>query len=311
MRIGIGLPATVPGVERKQLIDWARAAEQRGFTSLAVVDRLVYPNWDSLLALTAAAVVTERVDLVTSILISPYRNTAVLAKEIATVDQLSGGRLHLGLGLGARDDDYEASRMSVDRRGGRLEEQVDDMRRIWGGEKLGHAGGIGPQPVRPDGPPLLFGGGVPASFERAARLGDGWIMSGGTPDQFREGIAALQEAWERHKRQNRPRALALAYFALGADARERADSYIGDYYAWLGDETAAAIAGSVAVDDDMVRQYKAAFEQAGCDELLMFPCSSEPEQVDLLAVAAGLQEAAVPTADVREAVRPSPRGERP
>lgn len=288
MRTGIGLPATVPGVERGQLLDWARAAEERGFAVLGALDRLIYPNWDPLVALAAAAAVTERIELATAIAISPYRRTAVFAKQAASLDQLSGGRLLLGLGLGSREDDYEAAGVPENRSGDHFERQIEEMRRIWGGEKLGFAGGIGPQPVGPDGVTVIVGGGVRASFERAARVGQGWIMGGGAPERFREAAQAVREAWGREGRDGEPRLMALAYFALGDDARERADSYIHDYYAIAGEELAGQIASSVAVSDEMVQQYLAAFEEAGCHDLILFPCSADPRQVELLAAAAGV-----------------------
>lgn len=286
MNIGIGLPATIPGVERAELLEWARRAESAGFSSLGALDRIVYPNWEPFVALAAAAAVTERIGLATAIAIAPYRNTALLAKEAASVDQLSGGRLVLGLAIGARDDDYEASGLTTAGRGARLESQIEEIRRIWNGEKLGYAGAVGPTPVRPDGPPIVVGGGIPAAFDRAARLGDGWIMGGGAPDQFSSAAAAVDEAWRRHGRDGEPRKMALAYFSLGPDARSQADAYIRDYYGWLG-EVADQIAASVATDAETVGQYVAAFSDAGCDELILFPCSTDPNQVDLLAEAAG------------------------
>src|SRR5215210_2774505 len=106
MDIGIGLPNAVRGVDRRGILDWARAAEDAGFSSLGTIDRLVYPSYDPLIALAAAASVTERIRLVTDILIAPLRNTAVLAKQAANVQHLSGGRLVLGLAPGGREDDY-------------------------------------------------------------------------------------------------------------------------------------------------------------------------------------------------------------
>lgn len=288
MRIGIGLPSTVPGVERAQLLDWARGAEQRGFAALGTIDRLVYPCWDPLVALAAAAAVTERIELLTSILIAPYRNTAVLAKQAASLDQLSGGRLVLGVALGGREDDYEASGMEGKRTGARLEQQLDEMKRIWGGEKRGFAGAIGPSPVRAEGPSLIVGGSVPAAFERAARFADGWIMGGGAPDQFAQAAAAVRDAWQRVGGGGEPRLMALAYFGLGDGARGRADDYIHDYYGIAGDELAGQIASSVAVSPEMVERYVGAFDEAGCDDLVLFPASSDPGQVGLLADACGL-----------------------
>src|SRR5688572_32758738 len=110
MDIGIGLPNAVRGVDRRGIVEWARRAEQAGFSSLGVIDRIVYPNYEPLIALAAAAAVTERVRLLTHILILPYRvNGALVAKQAATIDALSGGRLSLGVAIGARDDDYEVS----------------------------------------------------------------------------------------------------------------------------------------------------------------------------------------------------------
>ena len=118
MDIGIGLPNAVRGVDRRGVVDWAQRAEQAGFSSVGTIDRIVYPSYESLISLAAAAAVTERIRLVTDILIAPVRtNTALLAKQAATIDSLSGGRLTLGLAVGGREDDYEASGADFSARG--------------------------------------------------------------------------------------------------------------------------------------------------------------------------------------------------
>lgn len=286
MDVAIGLPNTVPGVEGKQLTEYARRAEDAGFSSLGTLDRLIYPGLEPLAALAAAAGVTERIALRTTVLLAPYRlNGPLLAKEAASVHVLSGGRLTLGLGLGWREDDYEASGLAFSERGRKLDEMLEEIERVWSGHDYGFAGGIGPD-VSADPPKLLLGGSVDASFKRAARHGIGWILGGGTPDQLADGKATVEREWEEAGREGEPYIAALAYFSLGDRGDDEARGYLGHYYAARGEDVAKAIIDSAAKDADTVRGYKQAFADAGCDELFLFPCSSDPGQVDLLAEAA-------------------------
>jgi len=283
--IGIGLPNTVPGTEGRTLLDWAKSAEEAGFSTLGTIGRLVYPNYEELIALSAAAAVTSRIRLTTSVLLAPlYVNTALFAKQAASLDRLSGGRLVLGLGLGGRDDDFTASALPTTGKGRRFDQQLTEMKRIWAGESYGYAGAIGPEPVRPGGPELILGGAAEASFRRVALLGDGWIMGGGTPDMFAEASAGIDKAWAEAGRPGKARKLSLAYFALGPDARNQADNYLLHYYGWLGD-VARQIAAGAAVSTEMVKGYADAFASAGCDELIFVPTTAAPDQVGLLASA--------------------------
>jgi len=277
LEIGIGLPSAVPGVDGKSLTEFARRADDRGFSTLGTVDRIVYSNYEPLAVLGAAAAVTQRIKLATTILISTYRpNAALLAKEAATLDHLSGGRFVLG----ARKDDYTGSGLSTKGRGKALDGQLEEIRKVWGGEERGFAGAIGPQPI--SGPKLLVGGGVDASFERVAKFGDGWIMGGGTSEAFAEASAKVDAAWERAGRDGKPRKAALAYFSLGPDADANTRASVADYYAWLG-EYGNQIAASVANSAEMAQGYAKAYADVGCDELIFFPASKDPDQVDLLA----------------------------
>lgn len=278
MDVGIGLPSTIPGAEPEQVLEAARRAEGAGFYSLGVLDRLAYANYEPMVTLGAVAAETERIHLTTAVINGPWRgNAALLAKQAATLDKLSGGRLTLGVGLGGRDDDYEVSGVSTSGRGKQMDALVDELRTQWNG------GPVGPDAAQDGGPPLLIGGGVEATFERAARVGAGWIMGGGTPDQLAEGAEATRKAFKEAGRSEEPRIAALCYFGLGPNAEELAKEDLMHYYAWLGDEIAGMIAGSAATDEGTVAGYRDAFEQAGCDELIYFPTSADPGQVDLLA----------------------------
>src|SRR6266699_6339441 len=172
MQIGIGLPGTIPGVQGELILDWARRAESGPFSSLATLDRLVYPNYEALISLAAVAGVTQRVRVMTSVLIAPLRSPAMLAKQAASLDALSGGRLTLGLGVGGREDDFIAAGVPFHRRGKIFEEQLTTMKRIWLGQPFSDdVGPIGPAPAQPGGPELLIGGYSPVAIQRVGRWG--------------------------------------------------------------------------------------------------------------------------------------------
>jgi alkanesulfonate monooxygenase SsuD/methylene tetrahydromethanopterin reductase-like flavin-dependent oxidoreductase (luciferase family) len=281
MDVSISLPNTIPGATGDQLTEWARRAESRGFASLGTIDRLRYPNYEPLTALAAAAAVTERIGLVTNVLLGPLRaNATVLAKQALSVHALSGERLTLGIGLGGREDDFEFAGIPLGHRGDELDAMLERMKEVWAGDEMG--------PPTETAPTLIVGGAVEASFARAARFGDGWIAGGSSPEQFAAMAAKAKSAWTAAGRDGEPRLMALAYFSLGDAAEANANAYLTDYYGWLGEETAGYIAGSAAKDAETVKGYLAGFEGAGCDELILCPCASDPAQVDLLADAAGL-----------------------
>jgi alkanesulfonate monooxygenase SsuD/methylene tetrahydromethanopterin reductase-like flavin-dependent oxidoreductase (luciferase family) len=280
MDVGIGLPNAVPGTSGTQLVEWARRADGRGFSSLGTIDRIVYDNYEVLTALAAAAAVTERIGLCTSVLLGPLRENPVeLAKQALSVHALSGGRLTLGIGLGGRDDDYAISGIETKGRGKRLDEMRERMQEIWDGDEVGpsHAGA----------PRVVIGGAADATFARVARFGEGWIAGGSSPEEYGEMAGKVKAAWSDVDREGEPRLMGLAYFALGDAAERDADAYLTDYYAWLGEETAGYIAGSAAKDAETVQQYVSAFADAGCGELIFCPSSNDPDQVDLLADALG------------------------
>jgi alkanesulfonate monooxygenase SsuD/methylene tetrahydromethanopterin reductase-like flavin-dependent oxidoreductase (luciferase family) len=288
MDIGIGLPSTIPGIPGRLIPEWATAAEQAGFASLGTLDRVVYANLETVPVLAAAAAVTERIGLTTAILIGPYRgNGALLAKQLATVDAIAGGRLQVGIAVGGRPDDYEATGSPFTERGRAFDAQLAEMQAVWAQEPRGHAGAIGPAPVQAGGPPLLMGGTAPAAFRRMTEFGTGWIMGGGGPRAFAGGADTARQAWREAGRAGAPRLAALAYASLGEDAEEHAGAYLSDYYSFIGD-FAQQIAAGALTSPQKVADTVAAFTDAGCDELILFPCSPDTAQVALIAQAAGL-----------------------
>ncbi len=281
MDVGIALPNAVPGATGSQLAEWARRAEACGFSTLGTIDRVVYDNYEPLTALAAAAAVTERIGLSTTVLLAPLRtNTVLLAKQALSVNALSGGRLTLGVGLGAREDDYETSGVELRGRGKRLDAMLEEMKQVWDGDRVG--------PSIAGAPRLIVGGHADAAYARAARFGDGWIAAGSGADQARDGAEKARAAWSEAGREGAPHIMALAYFSLGDRAELDVRDNLMDYYAWLGEDVAKMIGDSAAQDPETVARYIAAYEELGCDELVFCPSSSDAAQVDLLADAAGL-----------------------
>ena len=159
MKVALALPAGMPAIPGPLVVEWARKIEAGPFSSIAGIDRLAYPNWEPLVALAAAAAVTQNVRLMTTLVIAPLRDTALLAKQAATLDVLSGGRLSLGLGVGRREDDFIAAGREMPGRGRWFEQQLEIMRRVWSGQGPAEGvGPVGPEPVQSGGPEILIGG---------------------------------------------------------------------------------------------------------------------------------------------------------
>ncbi|HUY45934.1 MAG TPA: LLM class flavin-dependent oxidoreductase [Streptosporangiaceae bacterium] len=282
MQIGLALPTMVPATAGRDVMGWAIEGERAGFSSLATLDRLVYGNYESLTTLAAAAAVTERVTLMTAILIAPVRaSTALLAKQAATVDRLSGGRLVLGMAVGARPDDFRAGGAEYNGRGTRFDAQLAEMRRIWAGERRGFAGAIGPSPTRAAGPELILGGNSDKAIARAASSADGWISGSAGPAVFAAGAGMMRAAWREAGRPGKPRLLSLAYFALGGEAQRLAREHLLDYYGFAP-PYAQSVLSQAAIGEDGVTRAIAAFQDAGCDELVFVPCSADIGQMKLL-----------------------------
>jgi alkanesulfonate monooxygenase SsuD/methylene tetrahydromethanopterin reductase-like flavin-dependent oxidoreductase (luciferase family) len=273
MNVGVGLPSTTPETDGAEVLEWARRADALPFSSVAVLDRVAYSSLEPFTTLAAAAAATTRVRLATMIAIAPLRATALLAKQAASVHALSGGRLTLGLGIGARVEDYEVAGVDPRGRGRAFAEQLAYV-----------CGGVDEDRVGPsrDGIELLVGGGSGPAFARMARYADGYAHGGGPPRAFAGAAARAQAAWTDLGRPGRPRLWGQGYFALG-DA-DRGNAYLRDYYAFTGpfaERIVAANLTSARAVKDFVRGY----EEAGCDELVLFPTVGDIEELDRLAEA--------------------------
>ncbi|MBT2229726.1 LLM class flavin-dependent oxidoreductase [Nonomuraea sp. NEAU-A123] len=279
MNVGLGLPINDPA----KLLTWARRADAGPFSSLGLLDRLVYDNPEPLVTLAVLAGATSRVRVQTEVLIAPLHNTAVLAKQAATLDRLSGGRFTLGIGTAGREDDYLAAGADVHRRGRRLDEQLALLRRAWSGEPYGDgAGPIGPAPARPGGPEVLFGGFVPAVFDRVARWGDGFLGAGLGPEWMDTAFRDVEQRWALAGREGRPRLVAQVNVALGPEAvLAEARKEMGGYYAFTG--RAEHMLNGLLTTPTRIRDAVTAFTGIGADEVMLYCWASDPDQIHRLA----------------------------
>lgn len=261
------MPNAVPGTTAETLVEWAARADAGPFSSVGVVDRVRYEGFDALTALATAAAVTKRVKLTTMVLIAPLRTGAVLAQEAATLNAISGGRLVLGLGLGARRDDYEQAGAPFRGRAARFGEQLATLRAWWDDDA--------------SAPGLLVGGGSDAAFSRVARFGDGYVHGGGPPRAFARAAEKARAAWLDAGRPGEPRLWGQGYFALG-DAAERGRAYMLDYYAFTGSFAERIAEGMLSTPQAVVSLVKG-YADAGCDEVVLFPAVPDLEQLGLLA----------------------------
>jgi alkanesulfonate monooxygenase SsuD/methylene tetrahydromethanopterin reductase-like flavin-dependent oxidoreductase (luciferase family) len=268
MRVGIGLPNAIPRTDGSVLLDWARRADGGPFTSLGVLDRVAYDSHEPLATLAAAAAVTERAVLVTMVVIAPLRNTAILAKQASLVDEVSGGRLVLGLSVGAREEDYRAAGVDPRERGRKLDEQLEDLRDAW--EK--RAEGRGPR--------VLVGGTSDRGYARMARYADGYVHGGGPPRAFIRAAEQARAVWADLGRPGEPELWGQSYFVLGED--ERGLEYMRDYYAFTGPFAEKIAEGLLRTPQQIAGQVRG-YAEAGCDELVLLPAVADLEQVDRLA----------------------------
>ncbi len=285
MRVGMTLPTMAPeAMDRATLLDWCRAVDQGPFSSLAVGERLAFPNLEIRVALAAAAAVTERVQLVATILVLPLHRAAWLAKQLASIDQIAGGRLVVGVGVGGREEDYRVAGASFERRHARMDEQVATLHATWAQSLLpGASAAIGPPPMRAAGPPIWAAASGARPLARAARWAEGIAGFSLGPDaaETADLFGRADQAWAEAGRPDRPWHATSFWYALGGDAAPRLDAYARRYLGVFGEAPAQAMAarcraaGSEALGDALL-----SLREAGADEVILVPTSTSLADLD-------------------------------
>ena len=287
MKIGMTLPSMVPDTEysRDTTLNWCRLIDQGPFESISVGERTTYPNQEITVLLSAAAAVTERVKLYSTIFILPTHATAVLAKQAATIDVLSNGRLTVGVGTGGREHDYMAAEKPFKGRFGRMEEQVHELKALWAGKRpFDGADRVGPSPVQPGGPRLFAGVGGPKSLARAAKWADGLFgqnVGDGNYANFSSYVDNAKALWQEAKREKAPYVTTSFWYALGPNAKAQLETYAKSYMDILGESAVKYILAQQSIDSEAALiEALDTFESAGCDELILVPTSADTAELE-------------------------------
>ena len=286
MRIGLSLPTMLPGLDGATVLEWCRRIEADGYDTLGFGERIAYHNLELFTVLSAAAAVTERVRISSTIVVLPMHSEVWVAKQTATLDVLSGGRVTLGVGVGGRSEDYDALERSFARRFDRLDAQVDRIRSIWAGEPPApDLDPVGPVPVQQH-IPILSGALGAKSIARSARWADGVAGFELDPsaDAFAGAAGRVAAAWDAAGRDTAPYQMTSWWFALGDDSAPRLHRYASGYLGVFGDELAGAMADicTCAGADALLAAVDAA-EAAGMDEIQLVPTMADPAELDRLA----------------------------
>ena len=289
MDIGMNLPVMVPGLDRDTILEWSRRIDSGPYSSLAAGERITFPNPEITVTLSAAAAVTRRVRIFFDVMVLPMHSAVLKAKQLATLDVISGGRLVLGVGAGAREEDFRAVGAPFGgKRLAQLEQQVEVMRRVWAGERVveGTLRPVEPFPVQAGGPPILSASLSPRSIRLAARWADGicGFSFGPSIQEIGTSFELARAAWEQEGRRSPPRLVTGFWYALGKDARDQMDRYLRRYLAFLGPEAVRALVPSVTtLSAQALRDAVRQLEDLGTDELCLVPTTSDPDDVERVA----------------------------
>lgn len=292
MHITMSLPTCSPR-SRDVEIAWYRNIDEGPWDGLATFDRAVYPSsWALTVQLAAAAAMTERVRLWSGIAILPVRNAALFAKEVATIDVLSGGRLTLGVGIGAHDVEYTATGGVLEQRRQRMDAQVETMQKIWAQVPPveGHYP-IGPAPVQTGGIPIIAGVEGPKAIARAAKWATG-VMEGShamhfDPERVGEQRQRVVQGWKEAGRTDTPHFSSSVFFALGDDPQSQLTEFLADFLKPYGVDS-AFLKTSTSYGADNLRAAVAGARAAGVDDLMLLPTTADPNEITRAREALGI-----------------------
>jgi alkanesulfonate monooxygenase SsuD/methylene tetrahydromethanopterin reductase-like flavin-dependent oxidoreductase (luciferase family) len=286
MEIGMNLPVMAPGLDRDAFLKWCERIDEGFFASLAAGERISFFNPDMTAALAAASALTSRVKIVSGVFVPMLHHPVMLAKQLATIDVLSGGRFVAGLGVGGREQDYQSVDAPLGHRLTRLAKSVETMRSVWRGQPVVEgAFPVGPAPVQKGGPKLLAGSLMVESIQAASKWADGLcgFSFGPSPAEMELQFNAALRAWEERQRP-RPWLGTGFWYALGPNARTQLDDYLERYLNFMAPVARQSVKQiCVVTTPEALKTAVRQAEDAGADDVLLVPTTSDPDDVHRVA----------------------------
>ena len=290
MTVGVALPQMATGLDRERLVAWCRGIDEGPFSSVSAGERITFHNLDGFTLCSAAAAITSRVRILVNVVVLPWHAPALVAKELASIDVVSGGRVEIAVGVGGRQQDYAALGSSFAGRHGRLDAAVHELRRLWSGGPAADGDVVGPSPVQSGGLPILASAMGPKSLARAAQWADG--VSGftllGDANEAARLFRSTEAAWRDAGRVDAPRHVTGSFVALGDDAKSTLQGFAEAYLRVFSPDLAASLAAAMPLHDpSRLVDLLDAVEAEGADEFIVVPATSDPRMLDeLVAVVA-------------------------
>lgn len=286
MSVGVALPQMATGLDRDRLVAWCRGIDDGPFSSVSAGERITFHNLDGFTLCSAAAALTSRVRVLVNVVVLPWHAPAMVAKELASLDVVSGGRVDVAVGVGGRQQDYAALGSPFSGRHGRLDAAVDEVRRLWSGGAAADGERVGPEPIQAGGPPILASAMGPKSLARAARWASG--VSGftllGDAGEAARLFRATEATWVDAGRVDQPRLVTGSFVALGHDAPRTLHDFAETYLRVFSPDLAASLASAMPLHDaSRLVDLLDAIEAEGAHEFIVVPATSDPRMLDALA----------------------------
>jgi probable F420-dependent oxidoreductase len=288
--VGLCLINPAPQINPGYVTGAAKKCEEMGLHSLWVLDRVVYDNLEPLTVLAAAAAVTSKIRLGTSVLLAALRHPTLLAKTVATLDFLSSGRVTLGIGFGSRENDFTSVDIPYEHRGSRAVELIGLIKRLWTEEAVTHKGKfyqlenvtVGPHPIQAPHPPIWMGGSAETALKRAGRIADGYICGSSAIQEFPalwEKISGFASAAGREP--SKMARAGLTFMAIDEDkakAVAACEAYLQRYYGKVRmDVEKHLVVGAPEACAERIRSFFA----KGLDTLIVGAVRADLKQIDL------------------------------